>query len=94
MNNYKVTRLDTSNSKTFTNIVTEEQLNNIKISQGLYILLSYEPIQEEPTEPKEQTQTYKYYYRLHPPMPGGQPKNGLIETFSDEIIHNNQKYWG
>lgn len=45
-------------------------------------------------ETKEQTQIYTYYYRLRPPMPGGQPKNGLIETNSNEIIHNNRTYWG
>lgn len=81
MNNYEVTRLDTSTNKTFTNIVTEEQLNNIKISQGLYQLISY-------------TQTYTYYCRLRPPMPGCQPKTGLIQINTNEIKHNNRTYWG
>jgi len=38
--------------------------------------------------------TYTYYFRLRPPSPGCQPKNGLINISSDSITHNNREYWG
>ncbi len=39
MGKIKVTRMNTKTGETFTRLVTKEQYNNIKISQGLYIIV-------------------------------------------------------
>lgn len=39
MKKIKVTRMNTKTGETFTRWATEEQYNNIKISQGLYIIV-------------------------------------------------------
>ena len=38
--------------------------------------------------------TYVYYFRLRPPSPGCQPKNGLVEINGESITHNGREYWG
>ena len=43
---------------------------------------------------KDEQNTHTYYYRLRPPSPGCQPKQGLLETNNKEIEYNNRKYWG
>ena len=41
-----------------------------------------------------ENKTFTYYYRLRPPSPGCQPKNGLLEMNSEKVIHNDRTYWG
>ncbi|HBY19434.1 MAG TPA: hypothetical protein DEG71_00160, partial [Clostridiales bacterium] len=43
---------------------------------------------------KKEQNTFTYYYRLRPPSPGCQPKNGLLEMNSEKVIHNDRTYWG
>lgn len=43
---------------------------------------------------KKEQNNYTYYFRLRPPSPGCQPKQGLIKTDSNEIQYNDRKYWG
>ena len=38
--------------------------------------------------------TFTYYYRLRPPSPGCQPKQGLLEMNGEKILHNDREYWG
>jgi len=43
---------------------------------------------------KSEETKHTYYYRLRPPAPGCQPKQGLLEMNSQKITHNNREYWG
>ena len=38
--------------------------------------------------------TCTYYYRLRPPSPGCQPKEGIIEFNFCKIMINGREYWG
>jgi len=43
---------------------------------------------------KAEESKHTYYYRLRPPAPGCQSKNGMLEMNGDKIIHNDRTYWG
>ena len=43
---------------------------------------------------KKEQNAYTYYYRLRPPAPGCQPKNGMLEMNGEKIVHNDREYWG
>jgi hypothetical protein len=90
---YTVIRKEVQTGKTYTTTCNQDQVNNItKYPSTLYQVVSIAPIEE--TTPEAEHQTYTYYFRLRPPMPGCQPRNGLLETNAETITHNNRQYWG